>query len=251
MNLELYKHIIIYNNIIMQSINQNSSFCKNCENFMDITNNISIVSNDITDNNLKGGLNQDGIESSDYDVSISDIPSESMIGVNDINISDNDISEVLNGTDIEMNLKNFSINDLNKNPIFNKLTNNQKTLVINRFLEKIPKNKSLKKTEIISNKESYFYCKSCGYNEKIPDKQLIFSKGDENKDDLYNYQFINYINDNTLPRSKKYNCINDNCPTHKNPSLKLAVFYRQKGSYNIRYICTICNNFWNTFITPF
>ena len=227
-----------------------SSFCKNCENFMDITNNISVID---YDKNQTGGVgigNMNGIghdligvhiDSSDYDVSISE-------SIGGSNISDNNINDILNGSDIDLNIKNFNINDLNKNPIFNKLSSNQKTLVINRILEKIPKNKSTKQPESIINKDSYFYCKSCGYNEKIPDKQFIFSRGDEKKDDLYNYRFINYIHDNTLPRSKKYNCINEKCQTHQNPSLKLAVFYRQKGTYNVRYICTICNNFWNTFV---
>ena len=239
----------------MSLLFQQSSFCKNCENFMDITNNISFIDDeknlqgggldDRFDNNHKNlnkniNLNSQSVESSDYDVSIT----ESFGGAG---ISDSNVNDILNGSDTDLDIKNFNINDLNKNTTFNKLSNNQKTLVINRILEKVPKNKN-KQVENISNKDSYFYCKSCGYNEIIPPKQFIFSRGDENNDDFYNYRFKNYIYDNTLPRSKKYNCINDKCPTHKNPSLKLAVFYRQKGSYNVRYICTVCNNFWNTFI---
>ena len=226
----------------MSQLFQQSSFCKNCENFMDITNNISSID---SDKNLVGGgfhnnLNDIPIESSDYDVSVS----ESIGGGN---ISETNLTDILNGSDTDMNIKNFNINDLNKNTTFNKLSNNQKTLVINRILEKIPKSKS-KQSDSIVSKDSYYYCKSCGYNEIIPPKQFIFSRGDEKNDDFYNYRFRNYIHDNTLPRSKKYNCINDKCQTHSNPSLKLAVFYRQKNSYNVRYICTVCNNFWNTFV---
>ena len=210
---------------------------------MDITNNISDIDTEI---NQSGGfvenLNDIQYESSDYDVTLSD--SESIGGAS---ISENKVNSILNGSDIDFDIKNFNINDLNKNSTFNKLSNNQKTLVINRILEKIPKQKIPKQTYNVV-KESYFYCKSCGYNEKIPDKQFIFSRGDEKKDDIYNYRFTNYIHDNTLPKSKNYNCINDKCPTHINPSLKLATFYRQKGSYNIRYICSICHNFWNTFV---
>ena len=230
----------------MSQIFQQSSFCKNCENFMDITNNISSID---SDKNLIGGssLNNLGdisLESSDYDVSAS--ASATAIGGGG-NISDTNVSDILNGNDTDFNIKNFNINDLNKNTTFNKLSNNQKTLVINRILEKIPKNKS-KQTDTVVNKDSYYYCKSCGYNEIIPPKQFIFSRGYEKNDDFYNYRFRNYIHDKTLPRSKKYNCINDKCPTHDNPSLKLAVFYRQKNSYNVRYICTVCNNFWNTYV---
>lgn len=224
-------------------------FCKICENFMDITNNISSPVENIenTDKEQVGGgiSNLEGIqiESSDYDVSIED----SLLGGS--SISDNNVNDLLNGSDVELNIKNFNIDDLNKNSSFNKLSSNQKTLVINRILEKMPKNtKTHKNNEITTNKDSYFYCKSCGYNEKIPKKQFIFSRGDEKKDDIYSSRFINFKYDNTLPYSKKYNCINDSCPTHTKPELKMAVFYRQTGSYNIRYICTICNNYWNTFV---
>lgn len=214
-----------------------SSFCKNCDNFMDITNNIS---NSIESQEQEGGdvinnLSEIKIESSDYDVSISE------------SISEDNISSILGGFDIDINVsKNFNINELNKNPSFNKLTNEQKTLVINRILEKNPKQKSNKPTHT-STKESYFYCKSCGYNEKIPNQKFIFSRGNENKNEAQNYNFINLINDYTIPRTKNYNCINQNCSTHKNPETKLAVFYRHPGSYNIRYICKVCNKFWDTY----
>lgn len=237
----MYNYTITYTK--MSSTVQQNVFCKNCDNFMDITNNISVAENASA---MEGGYVYDnGLdnESSDYDVSMS----EAMDG-GKATLSDTNIDDVLNGSDIEFDLKNFNINDLNKNPTFNKLTNNQKTLIINRILEKIPKSKQHKHTENIGEKESYFYCKSCGYNEKIPDKQFIFSRGNEKKDDFYNYRFVNYVNDPIIPRSKNYNCINDKCPTHTNPSLKLAIFYRQKDSYNVRYICTVCNYYWNTFV---
>ena len=225
-------------------------FCKICENFMDITNNVSAInieSQQIGGDNINN-LNGIQIESSssDYDVSMS----ESGTGTG--TITDTNISDILEGSDTDLNIKNFNITDLNKNSIFNKLSNNQKTLVINRILEKIPKNtKSTannKQSENIANIDSYFYCKSCGYNEKIPEKMFIFSRGDEKKDDLYNYKFYQYKYDNTLPYSKKYNCINEKCPTHTDPKLKMAVFYRKKNSYNIRYICTVCDGYWQTFI---
>ncbi len=264
-------------NNINQNMTQQNVFCKNCDNFMDITNNISIAENNI---NLQGGYvssdeEADELfeidESSDYDVSITDDMSVSMsmntntnMNMNKIggnskkddknkkkelkqSLSNDDLNNILEGSDIEYDLKNFNINELSKNSVFNKLSGNHKTLVINRILERIPKNKQQKHTEHVSGKESYFYCKSCGYNEKIPERQFIFSRGNEKKDDLYNYRFINYIHEPLNPKTKNYNCINDKCATHANPSLKMAVFYRQKDSYNIRYICTVCNNYWNTF----
>lgn len=209
---------------------------------MDITNNISNIIEEIqmggsVINNFEGT----NMESSDYDVSIS----ESIGGTN--NVSENDINNILDGSDTDIILsKNFNISDLNKNQVFNKLTNEQKTLVINRILDKVPKQKQ-SKTNIYSTKKSYFYCKSCGYNEKIPNKKFIFSRGNENKNEILNYNFLNFINDNTLPRTKNYNCINISCSTHKNPEIKMAVFYRHKNSYNVRYICKICKGYWDTY----
>ena len=161
-------------------------------------------------------------------------------------ISDGNINNILDGSDTDIS-KNFNINDLNKNSVFNKLSNEQKTLVINRILEKTPHKQKQQKSNEHTRKKSYFYCKSCGYNEKIPNKKFIFSRGNENKNEIVNYNFMNYVNDNTLPRTKNYNCINQNCSTHINPEIKMAVFYRHKGSYNIRYICKICDKYWNIY----
>jgi len=239
-------------------------FCKICENFMDITNNVSVPNPTMTlnsnQNGLIGGLNGGligGLEpgltgtedaSSDYDVS-SEVPTSRKKKTT--TLTEPDIISILDGQDLPFELDNFNINDINKIPYFNKLNSNQKTLVINRLYEKVPKNQKIKlsteTTGII--KDSYFYCKNCGYNEKIPDKMFIFSRSNEtNNNDNTSTKFINYKYDNTLPFSKKYNCVNKDCSTHKNPGTKYAVFYRLNNTYTIRYICTVCDSFWSTFV---
>jgi hypothetical protein len=163
-------------------------------------------------------------------------------------LSDTFFNEVLEGTDSVIDYKNFDLNDLNKNKSFNKLSNHQKTLVINRILEKTQKvNKTNKSYSI--NKESYNYCKTCGYFEKIKNKTSIFTRGNEKKNYSHNLNFIQYKYDPTLPNTLKYNCINNLCETHKNPKLKNAKFFRNgDSSYNIKYLCNVCNSSWNTFI---
>jgi hypothetical protein len=214
---------------------------------MDITNNVSIPNI----NPIETIINIVGVEgekneviSSDYDVS-SNISSKKKKGSI---ITENDIINILSGKDLSFELDNFNMNDLNKISYFNKLNSNQKTLVINRLYEKIPKNQKVpKNTDIVSGKDSYFYCKNCGYNEKIPERMFIFSRSGENSnEDNYNTKFINFKYDNTLPTTKKYNCINNKCKTHKEPILKKAVFYRNGGTYAVRYICTVCDYYWNT-----
>jgi hypothetical protein len=222
---------------------------------MDITNNVSLPNNDPIENildvsNITGIVNsiEENIVSSDYDVS-SDNNSKKK--KQSTLITENDIINILNGKDLGFELDNYNFSDLNKIPYFNKLNSNQKTLVINRLYEKIPKNQKIpKNTETSSlNKDSYFYCKKCGYNEKIPNKMFIFSRTNESSNEtIYNTKFINYKYDNTLPFTKKYNCINKDCITHKEPAAKKAVFYRFGGTYAIRYICTVCDNYWNTIV---
>jgi hypothetical protein len=210
---------------------------------MDITNNVSISSP-----NQQGGNDEDNkeIESSDYDVSSDVVHSKKKKG-GAVVLTEQDIVTILNGSEFNKDLENFNINDVYKNSYFNKLTNFQKTLVINRLVEKIPKNTKVPKQSDNVIKDCYFYCKNCGYNEKIPDKMFIFSRSNEKKsDDSNNKNFINNKFDNTLPFSKKYNCINKECETHKNPAIKKAVFYRLSNTYTIRYVCTICDHFWNT-----
>jgi hypothetical protein len=228
---------------------------------MDITNNVVIQNNqsggkvdkinvDNIDNIDTDGLNN--TKSSDFDVS-SDVEVTEVVvnkrkkGGAVTVLNENDIIDILNGN-FTKELENYNIKDIIKIPYYNKLTDNQKSLLTTRLYEKLPKNQKINKN--IDNgvvKESYFYCKSCGYYEKIPDKTFIFSRSfDKNNNIMLNNNFINYKYDNTLPYSKKYTCENKECATHKNPSIKNAVFYRLSNTYNIRYICTICDHYWNT-----
>lgn len=220
-------------------------FCKICKNFMDITNNVSIPNINPIENILDTTTIKHDDISSDYDIS-SDINISKKKKMTTIN--EEDILSILSGKDLSFELDNFNMNDLNKVSFFNKLDSNQKTLVINRLYEKIPKNQKMPKNiDAVTVKDSYFYCKNCGYNEKIPEKTFIFSRTSEkSNEDTFSSRFINFKHDNTLPFTKKYNCINKNCMTHKDPATKNAVFHRMGGSYAIRYICSVCDFYWTT-----
>jgi hypothetical protein len=201
---------------------------------MDITNNITNLNDKNTEND------EDITNSSDYEISTTDTT---------INLSDESINELLGGSsDSKINYNSLEISDLLKNPNFNQLTNNQKSLIINKINEKNNINNLVKSSDEIINKDCYFYCKTCGYYEIIPNRMFIFSRGDAKKDVIYNFNLSEFKNDCTLPSTKKYNCINDKCDTHKNPQLKNAKFYRQKSSYCTKYICNVCDSYWNTFI---
>lgn len=93
----------------------------------------------------------------------------------------------------------------------------------------------------------YYYCNNCGNYNNIPDETVIFNLKDKIIDkEIITNTYLNFKNDDTLPFTKRYTCINKDCSTHKNPEIKKAVFYRQnKNTYNLKYICTICNYYWN------
>ena len=52
--------------------------------------------------------------------------------------------------------------------------------------------------------------------------------------------------DNTLPRTRDYNCKNINCLTNDKNNKEVqkeAVFFRSKN-YDITYVCTVCEFGW-------
>ena len=226
-------------------------YCSTCKNLLDITNN-AVLSVDVEKD---ADVDEDtGTElaiedsSSDYNIS-SDVKSKRK---KQTIITEEDIIKILEGTDIIENIDSFSISDVNKIPYFNKLTNNQKTLVINRFYERLPKHSKIPKTTINPTKTTaYFYCNNCGCSEKIPKKTFIFSRSSEKHEDkINNNNFINFKYDPTLHNTKKYICNNDKCSTHENPLTKMAVFFRTSSSYNMRYCCTVCDTFWTVSLQP-
>ena len=78
---------------------------------------------------------------------------------------------------------------------------------------------------------------------------LIFNRSNEkSSDENFNDKFLNFKYDPILPKTKKYNCINKDCVTHKDPGKKKAIFYRTNNSYTTKYICLVCDSFWSTFI---
>ena len=210
-------------------------FCELCKNFMEITKNVS---------NIEQHGGNDDSDTSNFDVSISSNKKVS-------EISNSIIESILNGDILDIEVNETLITDINKLSSFNKLSSNQKTLVINRLYEKIPKNQKISKlgTGSSNTKQSYFYCKNCGYNEKIPENMFIFSRNNEKiTEAIFNPSFLNSKYDPTLPTTKKYNCINEICKTHTDPIIKKAVFYRQVNTYGLTYICCVCDSYWNTHI---
>jgi len=120
-----------------------------------------------------------------------------------------------------------------------------KELVINTINHYSIKAPITSKKTITEHNLAYFKCNNCGYHEKIKPKTLIFSRINNDKiQDIVVEDYSYMIYDHTLPRTKEYQCSNSKCETHKKPALKEAVFFRASKSYQLIYICTVCQTTW-------
>ena len=95
------------------------------------------------------------------------------------------------------------------------------------------------------NTYGFFNCTNCGYFKNINNGTVLIdnSKIKVNKSKLYyKLQSQNSI----LPRTKDYICPNKSCKANSKEFLdREAVFYRKQNSYNLNYLCCICNHEWS------
>ena len=91
-----------------------------------------------------------------------------------------------------------------------------------------------------------FKCSNCNYRKSITETIKLYQMNVKSQ-----YNIFRSIDDNKIlamnpiySRTKDYNCKNIECITHKDPSIKEAVFFREKDTYELNYICTICYNSW-------
>jgi hypothetical protein len=124
----------------------------------------------------------------------------------------------------------FTKDELIKNKKYQKLTDENKQKLNTLFDE-----------NIYSGAE--FKCNNCNNTKQINETTLLY---EVNLDNTTNNKIKN-IKDNKLlckdpllPHTQDYICKNPECATHKNTKLRDAVFYKEKNSYNINYICTVC-----------
>ncbi len=156
------------------------------------------------------------------------------------------ITKLLNNEDIDDKIK-FSqddIDELNHIQEYKKLTNKQKDYIYNFINEKITKKISNDKTN--TPKNMYFICKNCGNTELIKESTMICSRENNinNISNDSNFNVKEYLHMKILPRTRQYNCPNNNCKSHNSVTEKSAIFMRLNNSYKIRYICESCETTW-------
>lgn len=169
-----------------------------------------------------------------------DIAKTSVIA--DVNNSDNrkiisKIADAFKLLDKEEDMTNykaiFSIDELNKNKRYQKLSENDKVKFNQLFQETISSGAELR-------------CNNCNNSEPIKETILLYeystSEVINNIKTIEENQFI--CQDPLLPHTHDYSCKNPSCITHKKPELKDSVFMRHNNSFKLTYICCVCHFSW-------
>lgn len=203
-------------------------FCPNCNHTYDITKH-SVQSQ-------KGG------KSVDSDT-VETVDTEEMTG--GANWVDELVNKAINHEEIDpASMSNLDLNLLPKNPSYKKLNKKSKEYVYNKLLELLPNDKKLKgqdnKGTDGQTNVAFFKCNNCGDQKPVADGQLIFSRSYVRDDNETGDINIDLVNDPVLLRTRRYECRNKSCPSHKDLSKREAVMGRIGDSYKMFYICVAC-----------
>jgi len=138
-----------------------------------------------------------------------------------------------NGEDFSKYVAKFSRDDTNKNKKYQKMTEAEKAK-FNQIFEEL------------TSVGAEFKCNNCNNIEPIKKTILLYNLNMEEKQTkmrtLEENEFIS--KDPILPRTHDYTCKNPNCITHKDPKRKEAVFFKEKDSFKVKYICSVCYFSW-------
>ena len=134
--------------------------------------------------------------------------------------------------DMSKYVARFGREETNKNKKYQKLDDNQK-VKFNQIFE-----------EVLSS-GAEFKCNNCNNIQPIKETILLYNINMEEKAKIRTLEENEFIcQDPILPRSHDYNCKNPNCITHKDKSKKEAVFFKEKNSFKVNYICVVCRYSW-------
>lgn len=145
----------------------------------------------------------------------------------------NDIFKLLDNNSLLNYKAEFTKDELIKNKKYQKLKDIDKIKIDELF-------------EINSFSNAEFKCNNCNYTKQIINTTLLYQINMEDKiEKTYTLEENELLtNDPLLPHTHDYICKNPNCITHSKLDLKDAVFYKDRNSYKVNYICSKCYYNW-------
>ena len=92
-------------------------------------------------------------------------------------------------------------------------------------------------------KELFLVCKNCDYQELTHDSLICRTiYKDEEEEENINKKYLKY--DVGYPRVFNKRCPNKSCASREDQSKQEAVFFPDKKTLIMTYICTECNHEW-------
>jgi len=153
------------------------------------------------------------------------------------------INQLIENEEIEETIEDLDVEDVMKSDAYKKLKSKQKEYIYNKLQDLLPLDKKKLEYEDVQTELVYFICKNCAFMQKIEPGTLIYSRVSGDIAQSYSVEDNRMMKySDVLPFTRKYNCSNSNCPSHKDVSKKEASFYRMNNTYKVKYICHACNN---------
>jgi len=129
-----------------------------------------------------------------------------------------------------------------------------KDLAKNEYYKKMSKKGEIKKQilEMIDdmgnsdeNTQAFMVCRNCSFSKEIKPQMKIMSKNPEGVVATHDYidevSYRNRIHFRTMPRTRKYECPNKNCPVYTKKKPNEAIFFRKNAdTYETIYVCVNC-----------
>lgn len=129
-----------------------------------------------------------------------------------------------------------------------KIVNNIENIKKNEKFKKLNENLRNKILDFVNKKSSniIFNCLNCGYHSEINKTIRLYNLDlSVNKENILTQEDCKILsNDPILPRTKDYTCKNINCITHKKQDNKEAIFFKDKLTYKLKYVCCVCYSNW-------
>ena len=127
----------------------------------------------------------------------------------------------------------FSIEELQKNKKYLKLSNEEKSNINKIF-------------EDIKTSGAEFKCQNCNFTKPILTTTLLYKINVNDK-----LVSVKTLEENELTarnpilaHTNDYICKNLSCITHKKQDIKDSVFFKENNSYKLNYICCVCYYGW-------
>ena len=92
-----------------------------------------------------------------------------------------------------------------------------------------------------------YKCNNCNFTKPINETIRLYTSNSEPITNKLMHSQDNELicNNPILPHTHDYNCKNIDCITHSQPELKDSIFYKDRLSYKIKYVCCVCKHNWS------